>query len=223
MIADGVRLFTPTRELNSRTRAECTIAAALPALAGAEWAKTKRALGARRQLLTFLDRARPPAPPTGDEELLHGYRQTGDSVAFADLVRRHGPWVFGACPRGARRCAPGGRRRSGHVPGPGPAGSAGVRGNPGRLVAHRRRSDLCPGTAGRGPAALRGGTNCGAGANDDGGDRRGVVGRRVQNFGSSHTLRSASTAHRTREHSPQSKMSLPANTRCTAMGLTQQT
>lgn len=53
-IADALRLFTPTGELNSRTRAEEIIAAALPALTGPEWAKTKRAL-ARPQLLTFLD------------------------------------------------------------------------------------------------------------------------------------------------------------------------
>jgi hypothetical protein len=54
-IADGLRLFTPTGELNTRSRAEGIIAAALPTLAGPEWAKTRRALG-RPQLLTFLDR-----------------------------------------------------------------------------------------------------------------------------------------------------------------------
>jgi len=53
-IADALRLFTPAGELNIRARAEGLIAAALPALAGPEWAKTKRAL-ARPQLLTFLD------------------------------------------------------------------------------------------------------------------------------------------------------------------------
>jgi hypothetical protein len=53
-IADALRLFTPAGSLNSRARAEGIIAAALPALAGPEWAKTKRALG-RPQLLTFLD------------------------------------------------------------------------------------------------------------------------------------------------------------------------
>jgi hypothetical protein len=53
-IADALRLFTPTGQLNSRARAEGLIAAALPALLGPEWAKTKRAL-ARPQLLTFLD------------------------------------------------------------------------------------------------------------------------------------------------------------------------
>ena len=53
-IADALRLFTPTGELNSRRRAEEIIAVALPALTGPQWAKTKRAL-ARPQLLTFLD------------------------------------------------------------------------------------------------------------------------------------------------------------------------
>lgn len=53
-ITDALRLFTPTGELNSRARAEEIIAAALPALTGPQWAKTKRAL-ARPQLLMFLD------------------------------------------------------------------------------------------------------------------------------------------------------------------------
>lgn len=53
-IADTFRLFTPTGELNSRARAEEIMAAALPALTGPQWAKTKRAL-ARPQLLMFLD------------------------------------------------------------------------------------------------------------------------------------------------------------------------
>ena len=53
-IAVAIRLFTPDGTLNTRARAEAVIAAALPALAGAEWSKTKRAL-ARPELLTFLD------------------------------------------------------------------------------------------------------------------------------------------------------------------------
>jgi hypothetical protein len=55
-ITEGVRLFTPSEELNTRTQAEAVIQAALPALAGAEWSKAKRAL-ARPELLTFLDQA----------------------------------------------------------------------------------------------------------------------------------------------------------------------
>jgi hypothetical protein len=53
-IADALRLFTPTGELNTRARAEGIIAAALPVLGDAVWAKTRRAL-TRPQLLTFLD------------------------------------------------------------------------------------------------------------------------------------------------------------------------
>jgi hypothetical protein len=53
-ITDALRLFTPTGELNTRTRAERLIAAALPVLDDPVWAKTRRAL-TRPQLLTFLD------------------------------------------------------------------------------------------------------------------------------------------------------------------------
>jgi hypothetical protein len=56
-IAAGIRLFTPCGELNTRPQAEAVIEAAVPALAGAEWSKAKRAL-ARPELLTFLDQAR---------------------------------------------------------------------------------------------------------------------------------------------------------------------
>jgi hypothetical protein len=85
-IADGVRLFTPAGELNSRTRAERIIAAALPTLAGAEWAKTKRAL-TRPQLLTFLDRthaqlaALPFTPAVRDAAVqAEGLRQRSEGV-----------------------------------------------------------------------------------------------------------------------------------------------
>ena len=53
-ITDALRLFTPSGELNTRARAEGIIAAALPELGDAVWAKTRRAL-TRPQLLTFLD------------------------------------------------------------------------------------------------------------------------------------------------------------------------
>lgn len=53
-VVDALRRFTPTGELNTRLRAEGILAAALPTLAGPEWAKTRRAL-TRPQLLTFLD------------------------------------------------------------------------------------------------------------------------------------------------------------------------
>ena len=55
-ITDALQLFTPSGELNTRARAEAIIAAALPVLDDAVWAKTRRAL-TRPQLLTFLDQA----------------------------------------------------------------------------------------------------------------------------------------------------------------------
>jgi hypothetical protein len=70
-IVDALQLFTPIGALNTRTRAEGIIAAALPTLAGPEWAKTRRAL-TRPQLLTFLDQtyerlaAVPVAPAVRD-------------------------------------------------------------------------------------------------------------------------------------------------------------
>ena len=54
-ITDALRLFTPAGELNTRSRAEGIIAAALLVLDDPAWAKTRRAL-TRPQLLTFLDR-----------------------------------------------------------------------------------------------------------------------------------------------------------------------
>jgi hypothetical protein len=53
-VVDALRLFTPTGTLNTRLRAQGIIAAALPTLAGPEWAKTRRAL-TRPQLLTYLN------------------------------------------------------------------------------------------------------------------------------------------------------------------------
>lgn len=47
-------LFTPRGRLNDRAQAEAVVAAALPHLGGAEWAKTRRLL-ARRDSFTFLD------------------------------------------------------------------------------------------------------------------------------------------------------------------------
>ena len=47
-------LFTPEGRLNDRTQAEAVVAAALPCLGGAAWAKTRRLL-LRRERFTFLD------------------------------------------------------------------------------------------------------------------------------------------------------------------------
>jgi hypothetical protein len=53
--AAALAVFDPDGRLNDRARAEAQIAKALPELAGAEWAKTRRSLQDRR-CLTFLDR-----------------------------------------------------------------------------------------------------------------------------------------------------------------------
>lgn len=47
-------IFTPEGRLNDRARAEAVVAASLPALDGAAWAKTRRLL-LRRESFTFLD------------------------------------------------------------------------------------------------------------------------------------------------------------------------
>jgi hypothetical protein len=49
-------LFTPAGRLNDRTQAAATVAAALPHLSGAAWAKVRR-LFQRRERFTFLDQA----------------------------------------------------------------------------------------------------------------------------------------------------------------------
>jgi len=54
-VQEGLRLFTPVGELNTRTQANAVLAAAWPRLTGAEWAKTKRLLS-RPETFTFLDR-----------------------------------------------------------------------------------------------------------------------------------------------------------------------
>src|SRR5215218_4514618 len=40
-----------------------------------------------------------------DAELLDAFRRTGDAEAFADLMRRHAPMVFGVCGRALRNRA----------------------------------------------------------------------------------------------------------------------
>jgi hypothetical protein len=55
-VTRGMRLVTPEGDLNTRARAEAVIQAALPALVGPEWSKTRRVLVCPA-LLTFLERA----------------------------------------------------------------------------------------------------------------------------------------------------------------------
>jgi hypothetical protein len=50
----GFELFTPEGRLNDRAQAEAVVAAAVPHLGGAAWAKTRRLL-LRRESFTFLD------------------------------------------------------------------------------------------------------------------------------------------------------------------------
>jgi hypothetical protein len=88
-IRDAMLLFTPTGELNTRTRAEGIITAALPLLDDPVWAKTRRAL-MRPQLLTFLDRtheqlaALPLSPPVREAAVrAEGLRQRPERLRGA--------------------------------------------------------------------------------------------------------------------------------------------
>ena len=83
--------FTPEGRLNDRARAEAVIAAALPHLIGAAWAKTRRLL-VRRESLTFLDQVHRRLAGLGlDPDVLS---------ALLDLegLRRH-PWRLSAATR----------------------------------------------------------------------------------------------------------------------------
>jgi hypothetical protein len=53
----SIEIFTPEGRLNDRAQARVTVAAALPHLGGAAWAKTRRLL-ARPESFTFLDQAK---------------------------------------------------------------------------------------------------------------------------------------------------------------------
>jgi hypothetical protein len=84
-------LFTPEGRLNDRAQAEAVVAAALPHLGGAAWAKTRRLL-LRRESFTFLDQAgRRLADPGLDADVLS---------ALLDLegLRRQ-PWRLSAATR----------------------------------------------------------------------------------------------------------------------------
>src|SRR3954454_17208706 len=84
-------LFTPEGSLNDRTQAEAVIAAALPHLSGAAWAKTRRLI-LRRESFTFLDQA---------YERLAGLGLDADVLsALLDLegLRRQ-PWRLSAATR----------------------------------------------------------------------------------------------------------------------------
>ena len=51
------------------------------------------------RVLMILREHRAGAPPATDRELLDRFRAARDGAAFAELVRRYGPLVWGACRR----------------------------------------------------------------------------------------------------------------------------
>jgi hypothetical protein len=85
-------LFTPEGRLNDRAQAEAVVAAALPHLGGAAWAKTRRLL-LRRASFTFLDQVHDRLAKLGLEpEVLS---------ALLDLEALHRqPWRLSAATRG---------------------------------------------------------------------------------------------------------------------------
>src|SRR4029077_20335656 len=84
-------LFTPEGRLNDRARAEAVIAAALPHLSGAAWAKARRLL-VRRESFTFLDQVQARLAGLGlDPDVLS---------ALLDLEGLHRqPWRLSAATR----------------------------------------------------------------------------------------------------------------------------
>src|SRR3954471_9216067 len=88
----ALEIFTPEGRLNDRAQAEAVIAAGLPHLSGAAWAKTRRLL-LRRESFTFLDQL---------QERLAGLGLDPDILsALLDLegLRRQ-PWRLSAATRG---------------------------------------------------------------------------------------------------------------------------
>src|SRR5438309_148502 len=89
----ALEIFTPEGRLNDRAQAEAVIAAGLPHLSGAAWAKTRRLL-LRRESLTFLDQV---------QERLAGLGLDPDVLsALLDLegLRRQ-PWRLSAATPGS--------------------------------------------------------------------------------------------------------------------------
>jgi len=85
-------LFTPEGRLNDRAQAEAVVAAALPHLGGAAWAKTRRLL-LRRESFTFLDQVQDRLAGLGLEpEVL-------SALLDLEALRRQ-PWRLSAGTRG---------------------------------------------------------------------------------------------------------------------------
>jgi hypothetical protein len=91
-VKSAFEFFTPEGRLNDRSQAEAVVAAALPHLNGAAWAKTRRLL-LRRESLTYLDQVQGRLAGLGlDPDVLS---------ALLDLegLRRQ-PWRLSAATRG---------------------------------------------------------------------------------------------------------------------------
>jgi hypothetical protein len=82
--AQALEVFTPEGRLNDRRRGEAQIAAALPELADARWAKTRRFLQDRR-CLTFLDRLHQHLQQAEPNEKLR------EALVHLWWLRRHRP------------------------------------------------------------------------------------------------------------------------------------
>jgi hypothetical protein len=92
-VKSAFEFFTPEGRLNDRGQAEAVVAAALPHLSGAAWAKTRRLL-LRRERFTFLDQAQERLTALGlDHDVLS---------ALLDLegLRRQ-PWRLSAATPGS--------------------------------------------------------------------------------------------------------------------------
>jgi hypothetical protein len=91
-VKSAFEFFTPEGRLNDRSQAEAVVAAALPHLNGAAWAKTRRLL-LRRESLTYLDQVQGRLAGLGlDPEVLS---------ALLDLEGpRRQPWRLSAATRG---------------------------------------------------------------------------------------------------------------------------
>ena len=85
-------LFTPDGRLNDRAQAEAVVAAALPHLGGAAWAKTRRLL-LRRERFTFLDQVQDRLAGLGLEP------EALSAVLDREALRRQ-PWRLSAGTRG---------------------------------------------------------------------------------------------------------------------------
>ncbi len=95
-LRQGLRLFTPQGDLNSRERAQAEVRAALAGQPGAEWARARRLL--RAEAFTFLDRVQEQLTALPVEATLR------EAALQVEGLRRHPPALAGdsAAARAAR-------------------------------------------------------------------------------------------------------------------------